>query len=123
MDLLNDPENFVQCIMRTTGSMGSTMTYGFRLPNAESQLAKDMGSNSHGFFQLVVGSAYLDWFPSLRPLFRLLPRALNPIAKKAHPAYKREAANFQTWYQMAIGEQARTIDLPCEFYGIWMGQG
>lgn len=78
------------------------MAYGFRLPDAGSPLAQEMMHNSHGFFHCVVESQVLDWYPSLRPLLRLVPRQLNPLAKKALQAYKDEQKVFKKAYSMGL---------------------
>jgi hypothetical protein len=89
------------------------MTYGFRLPSAKTTIAKELLTNSHGFFQLVVASQLLEWYKSLRPLARLLPNALNPLAKKANIAYKREAGVFKKCFEIATAPSTVAIDLPC----------
>lgn len=112
MDILSDPENFVDHIGRTTGSIASSMTYGFRLPDGKTALAKELLNNSHGFFQLVVASQLLEWYKSLRPLVRILPEVLNPFAKKARTAYKREAGVFKKCFRIANTPSTTKIDLP-----------
>lgn len=42
VQLLDDPAKFVKHLGRMTASMASAMAFGFRLPDAESQLAQEM---------------------------------------------------------------------------------
>ncbi|GIZ39957.1 hypothetical protein CKM354_000331600 [Cercospora kikuchii] len=101
-ELLRDPVNFVQYIGRMTGSMASSIAYGFRLPDAQSPLAHELLENSHGFFHCVVQSQLLDWYPSLRPLVELVPRKWNPWAKSALEAYAKEKKTFAKAYAMGL---------------------
>lgn len=110
VQLLKDPTNFVQHIGRMTASMASAMAFGFRLPDAGSTLAQEMMRNSHGFFHCVVESQVLDWYPSLKPFLRLVPRRLNPVAKKALKAYAEEQKVFSKLYKMGLDSP-----LPCMY--------
>ncbi|KAH6668276.1 putative cytochrome P450 oxidoreductase [Halenospora varia] len=113
IDLIRDPENFVDHISRATGSIAASMTYGFRLPVAKDKLTQELLTNSHGFFNLIVGSQVLDWYKSLRPLVRLLPRSLNPLAIKARKAYKKECDTFTRCYIGTKEVSASESSLPC----------
>ncbi|CZR65934.1 related to O-methylsterigmatocystin oxidoreductase [Phialocephala subalpina] len=98
VDLLQDPVNFFAHISRATSSIGSSMTYGFRLNSMEDHAIKELNRNTHGFFGLVLQSKFLDWYPIFRPLVKLLPIRLNPLAAKATDFYHRERTHFRKLY-------------------------
>ncbi|KAH7072427.1 cytochrome P450, partial [Paraphoma chrysanthemicola] len=106
--IAEDPANFVQYLGRMTGSMATSIAYGFRLPKTTDPLTHEMLENSHGFFQCVVRSAVLDWFPSLKPLVSLIPRHINPWATEALAAYTNERKTFEKAYKMGLRSR-----LPC----------
>lgn len=107
--IAKDPENFVLYLGRMTGSMATSIAYGFRLPDATGSFTQELLHNSHGFFGCVVKSQALDWYPSLKPLINLIPRRINPWATQALAAYKKEKRTFEKAYKMGL--QSR---LPCK---------
>ncbi|XP_014551819.1 hypothetical protein COCVIDRAFT_111850, partial [Bipolaris victoriae FI3] len=104
----DDPETFVLHVGRMTGSMATSIAYGFRLPNTTDLLTHEMLENSPGFFQCVVKSQILDWYPSLKPFVNLIPRVMNPWAKEALATYEDEKRVVERAYERGI--QGR---LPC----------
>lgn len=65
LDLLESPESFVDHVGRTTTSISTSMTYGFRVDSASSPALTRLFENAHDFFKLLHGSQYLDWYPVL----------------------------------------------------------
>ncbi|KAH7558606.1 hypothetical protein BM1_04743 [Bipolaris maydis] len=63
--------------------MATIIAYGFRLPNTTDPLTHEMLENSHGFFQCIIKSKILDWYPSLKPSSRLPCFATNIEASKS----------------------------------------
>lgn len=123
----------LRCCHLLNRSQASSMAYGFRLPDSSSSLAQEMMHNSHGksgiwdfhaaakqslltmeplsgFFHCVVESQVLDWYPSLRPMLRMIPRQLNPLARKAVRAYEMEQKVFRKAYEMGLNSP-----VPCQY--------
>lgn len=113
VDLLEDPESFVDHIGRATSSLSSSMTYGFRIPTLGNPVAEVMFETAHGFFQLVVTSQIFDWYPKLRMLARFLPAKLNPLAAKATRIYHKERAHFRGLFLDAKARAKSADTLPC----------
>jgi hypothetical protein len=113
-DLLDDPKNFVNYIGRTTTSIATSMTYGFRVKSVESPLMQEMFRNAHGFFGLVNRSQLLDWYPWLRPLVQLLPMRFRPLGREATKLYHRERAQFKKLYDEASRTGDGNSSIPCK---------
>ena len=75
---------------------------------------KELNRNSHGFFGMVLQSKFLDWYPSLRPLFRLLPLKMNPLAQKAADFYGRERVQFLRLFSDVKNKEKGADSLPCK---------
>ena len=112
IDLLEKPKDFEDLITRTTLSVATSMTYGFRVLNPKSEVFQEMFRNTHGFFVMVNSSKLLDWYPELRPIVRSLPRWLYPLATKAKQIYHREKTQFRQLYEEAKQASARDDSLP-----------
>ncbi|KAH8807482.1 putative cytochrome P450 oxidoreductase [Xylogone sp. PMI_703] len=110
-DLLEDPLSFVNHIGRTTTSIATSMTYGFRINSYDSPVLQKMFENAHGFFSLVHGSQYLDWFPVLKGVVKILPTSLNPFAVKASKIYHAEREHFRRLFEESKhrGEQPGSL--------------
>lgn len=108
-DTIQKPEDFVDHIGRATGSFASSMTYGFRLPDKDSDLTHEMLHNSHGFFTCVMKSQLFDYYPFLRNVLKLFPRSWNPLATEALQAYASERNVFAKSWRAALDGP-----LPCK---------
>ncbi|RFU29308.1 hypothetical protein B7463_g7033, partial [Scytalidium lignicola] len=111
-DLLEDPASFVNHIGRTTTSIATSMTYGFRVNSYDSPALQKLFENAHGFFKLIHGSQYLDWFPMLRGVVKLLPVSLNPFATKATRIYHAERKHFYNLFEEAKQRSEKPGPLP-----------
>jgi hypothetical protein len=114
-DLLEDPKNFVNHIGRTTTSIATSMSYGFRITSADSPDMEEMFRNAHGFFGLVNRSKFVDWYPGLRPLVRLLPLRFRPLDREAKKLYHRERAQFKQLYEDAVKNGEGNTSIPCKY--------
>lgn len=101
VDLLENPANFEELIGRTTLSIATSMSYGFRVLNPKSPVMQELFHNAHGFFIMVNSSKLLDWYPQLRPIFSRLPGWLYPLAPKAREVFHREKKQFRDLYEQA----------------------
>lgn len=102
VDLLDSPQLFFDHIRRTTTSVASSLSYGFRISTIESPVMAQMFKNSTFLFNLTARSKFLDWYPSLRPLFRLLPVRLRPLASESAVHLQDEKEHFAKLYNNAI---------------------
>lgn len=101
VDLLTNPSDFENLISRTTLSVSASMAYGFRILDPKSPVMQELFKNTHGFFVMVNSSKLLDWYPQLRPLVKMLPAWIYPLARKAREVYIREKTQFYTLYKEA----------------------
>lgn len=105
IDLLDDPGHFFEHIKRTATSVASSLSYGFRINSVDSPIMAQMFRNSAFLFSLTSRSKFLDWYPSLRSLFRLAPRWLRPLAREAALHLSEEKEHFGQLYNRAISSQ------------------
>lgn len=105
VDLLDSPERFFDHIKRTTSSVASSLSYGFRISSIDSPIMAQMFKNSTYLFKLSARSKFLDWYPSLRPLFRVVPTWLRPLAREAAMHLSEEKEHFGKLYHDAISTQ------------------
>ncbi|EXJ74999.1 uncharacterized protein A1O5_01695 [Cladophialophora psammophila CBS 110553] len=101
VDLLENPANFEDLITRSTLSIATSMAYGFRVLDTKSEVMQELFKNTHGFFVMVNSSKLLDWYPQLRPLLRLMPSWLYPMAREAKQIFYREKTQFRQLYEDA----------------------
>ena len=101
VDLLRDPDHWAELIARTTTSVATSMTYGFRVTDLKNPVMVEMYKNTHGFFRMVYTSKFLDWYPQLRPFVKLLPTWIFPLVRRATETYHRERAQFGQLYSDA----------------------
>ncbi|KAF5640801.1 oxidoreductase [Fusarium sp. NRRL 52700] len=52
-DLLNNPSDFEALISRSTTSLATSMTYGFRVVSLDNPVMRELFANTHGFFAMV----------------------------------------------------------------------
>lgn len=116
LDILDNPENFVDHIGRATSSLSTSMTYGFRIPELGNPIAEVMFQTAHGFFQLVITTQLFDWYPKFRALAKLLPFKLNPLAAKGTQIYHKESEHFRKLYLEAKTRGEMGDSLPCKIY-------
>ncbi|OCL13766.1 putative cytochrome P450 [Glonium stellatum] len=102
IDLLQDPTRFVDAITRTTTSLSASMTFGYRVTDVNSPKIRTMFHAAHSFFELVVQSKFLDWYPMLRPIFRKIPLRLNPFARKGTELYHHEREFFAELFKDGV---------------------
>lgn len=114
LDLLQDPLDFAAVIGRTTTSLSTSMKCGFRCPSRDSAVMKRLFNNAHGFFSLVDKSKLLDWYPSLRKIFRVLPIQLNSVAIAAKRIYEAERQLFYELYDDVQLSVVKGIERPCK---------
>jgi hypothetical protein len=99
VDLLRKPAAFEELITRSTLSMATSMAYGFRVLDPQSAVMQELFKNTHGFFMMVSSSKLFDWYPQLRPIARVMPTWLYPLASKAKQVFYRERAQFRQLYE------------------------
>jgi cytochrome P450 len=102
IDLLKSPQLFFGHIRRTTASVASSLSYGFRISTTDSPIMAQMFKNGEYLFDLTARSKFLDWYPALRPLFRLVPTGLRPLASEAALHLKDEKEHFAKLYKNAV---------------------
>jgi hypothetical protein len=112
VDLLGDPDHFAELITRTTTSLATSMSYGFRVTDLKSQVMEELFKNTHGFFTMVHSSKLLDWYPQLRPVIGLLPTWLYPMARRAKEVFYRERAQFHQLFDEARSRMRSNKSLP-----------
>lgn len=112
VDLIDKPADFESLITRTTLSMATSMSYGFRVLDTKSEVMQELFRNTHGFFVMVNSSKLLDWYPQLRPLVGILPTWLYPTARRATQVYHREKAQFRELYENALDAARKDNSLP-----------
>lgn len=112
VDLLDNPNRFEDLITRTTLSVATSMAYGFRVLDPKSDVFQEMFKNTHGFFIMVSSSKLLDWYPQLRPIVRIFPLWLYPLANRAKQIYYRERAQFRQLFENAKHASLRDDSLP-----------
>lgn len=97
-ELLMSPAEYRHHLERYTISIGSTIAFGRRIPSSDDPIVAtllEVQSHDHTtsssqthiqkwFRQTVIAGSGLqiaDWWPSLRPIIRAIPFAINPIKK------------------------------------------
>lgn len=121
-DLLSNPAEFEELITRTTLSVATSMSHGFRVLNRKSPVMVELMTNTHGFFVMVNSSKLMDWYPQLRPLLRYLPTWIYPMMAKAKAIYHRERAQFQQLYQEAKATSQQDSTIPSFSADIYSAQ-
>lgn len=81
-----------------TTSVATSMAYGFRVTDLHNPVMVELHKNTRGFFHMVYTSKFLDWYPELRPLVKLLPTRIFPLVRQATEVYHRERAQFRQLY-------------------------
>lgn len=112
VDLLAQPSQFEDLITRTTLSIATSMSYGFRVLDAKSKVMQELFTNTHGFFVMVNSSKLLDWYPQLRPIVSALPSFVYPMARKAKQIFYRERTQFRQLYDDTIAASQSDTSLP-----------
>lgn len=112
IDLMSQPAQFEDLISRTTLSVATSMSHGFRVLDRKSKVMQELFTNTHGFFVMVNSSKLLDWYPQLRPLVSMLPAWVYPMAKTAKQIFYRERAQFRELYDSAIAASRSDTSLP-----------
>jgi len=121
-DLLHMPEQFEALITRATLSIATSMAYGFRVPNTENDVMKELLHNTHGFFVMVHRSKLLDWYPQLRTIVRWLPSFIYPMARHAKEIFRRESAQFHELFHQARSRMNSDNSLPSKAQRASTGQ-
>jgi hypothetical protein len=98
-DLLEKPALFFDHIGRMTSSISTSMTYGTRISSPDAQILKTLNETAGGFFRLVNGSQFFDWYPGFRGIGRKLPLCLNPWARQGTAVYHKERAHFRQLFE------------------------
>ena len=101
VDLLDTPERFFDHIKRASSSIASSLSYGFRINNIDSAVMARMSNNASYLSKLGAQSKLLDWYPTLRNLFRFAPIWLRPFAREAAMHLQDEKELFGKLYRDA----------------------
>ncbi|EUC28729.1 hypothetical protein COCCADRAFT_108388 [Bipolaris zeicola 26-R-13] len=94
--LKSEPDNFQGLVTHYATSIASAIVYGRRIPSADDSGIKTLIEVRPNFGTTALsGKLQLaDWYPILRPLFHVLPKALNPIKRKVEELEEMET---QMW--------------------------
>jgi cytochrome P450 len=105
IDLLESPQLFFSHIRRTSTSIASSLSYGFRISTVDSPVMAQLFKNAAFLSDLALRSKFLDWYPALRPLFRFAPLWLRPLASEAAVHLKDEKEHFGKLYHDAVSTE------------------
>ncbi|KAK6386125.1 hypothetical protein LTS17_001699 [Exophiala oligosperma] len=80
--MLDHPAEFRVHIMRFATSIASSIAYGLRFPSADDPDIKNLIEWFDRTTALGGKLQIADWFPIFRPLFRMIPKSINPIKQE-----------------------------------------
>ncbi|OAL40505.1 hypothetical protein AYO20_00241 [Fonsecaea nubica] len=88
--ILDHPSGFRVHLMRFATSIASSIAYGLRFPEADDPDIKNLIEWFDRTTALGGKLQIADWFPIFRPVFRFLPKFMNPIKQEIEELEKME---------------------------------
>ncbi|OAL36622.1 hypothetical protein AYO20_04238 [Fonsecaea nubica] len=112
-DFLVAPEDYDRNFRRYTSSVASTLAFGWRTPSMDIPAVAGMCDWNDRNVRIANSLQMTDWYPSLRPIFNLIPTRLSALKQDLKEIKKLEEGLFIDLFQNAKARNREGRIRPC----------